>query len=1027
MGADGTQYFLGYMGGYLVFANTPSLCPQTIPVAGEVINGLLFSKIQSSAEFGSIDVEVFYNEVYDGDEVPLPVSVVDGYTYQDYECQRHWEIRSTVSAVNGQPAKEGGLLFINQFVDPKTQKVTQKEGYYVQGGQASGPVADGILAVWTFGCRGRGRMLLPTVISTGVGPVYGTAVGQTGSTNAWSNDTALIVGGSGHAIVTLYGTSISVSTSNVVSVTGFDFSAIPVGATIVGIEATITALQNSGTSASGFNTVNLSGISGSTNQAPPFPSQQFIGTKQTFTIGGVLNLWGVSGGITVAQVQSSSFGVNFSLYCTLTPGTGAVDSVYSATVTVYYRESGIVPSFTYQSTADYATGQPLTQTKVQDMNASAIFSAVRKEVFTMAPGNPSYWQPITPYGTDTNIQPTIINANGCVYEAALGGFTGPIEPLWPTQIGAAVYDGTIVWNCISNGFRNGQTFQLPASPVDGYQYTSGDTCFAITSWISTVSPISGVPSGAGRLQRMKKDTSSSTTGGCISNATIYSSGSNYYAGDIVNISGGGSPSSARISQVDSYGAVESFGIVVPGDGYSVGTNIATTGGTGSGLTININSISTGVTFIAFTEIDYWDGNYQTITNDGSLQILVVCQRAMSAYSSIPPPINVFSDQEFMSGEPLAQGSPNDLQELADNINNAAVRPSFFHTVQTSGTNIPAPVDPVSGYAYTRGECMYVYSINDTGFVQGDTALRVIVVTVNPGDGHVQMQTYYNTGTVSLLTLVAAVFNPNLYVLAYNHLFQKNTALGTLDVYTVASRQTNVVLSQFTVIPSGGTPFPVQPGGGNILPNSNFSLWPQFNSVNGQQIAVPDDWVVSNNTADGYVTANPGIPSGPPEISVGLNVGNEHAAANTQYVSILSLPCPIIPTVKYTYSMVAEVQYPPGGCSGALGCGFIVRCHIQDIDFSNDVYFDIVPLGTSLPITTTTFSGWFIMPDTGDISVTTNSGTATIQNGSLSYTPVYFYIELWNFQPGQGGSGCAGTSACSSVILVDSLQVSPVQG
>ena len=68
-----------------------------------------------------------------------------------------------------------------------------------------------------------------------------------------------------------------------------------------------------------------------------------------------------------------------------------------------------------------------------------------------------------------------------------------------------------------------------------------------------------------------------------------------------------------------------------------------------------------------------------------------------------------------------------------------------------------------------------------------------------------------------------------------------------------------------------------------------------------------------------------------------------------------------------------------------------------------------------------------MPDTGDISVTTNSGTATIQNGSLSYTPVYFYIELWNFQPGQGGSGCAGTSACSSVILVDSLQVSPVQG
>src|SRR5208337_3761655 len=153
-----------------------------------------------------------------------------------------------------------------------------------------------------------------------------------------------------------------------------------------------------------------------------------------------------------------------------------------------YTTISPTPTFAFQADAAFATGQPLTQSLMQSMNDSALFGALRKEVFMMSAAG-SYWLPNHVYATNDKIQPNVVYANGCTYTAALGGTSGPIEPApWPTKLGAAIIDGTVVWNCTAKGFTNGQTFTPPTSPVDGYTYTSSDSFVPLLSWIATDGP-----------------------------------------------------------------------------------------------------------------------------------------------------------------------------------------------------------------------------------------------------------------------------------------------------------------------------------------------------------------------------------------------------------------------------------------------------------------------------------------------------------------------------------------------------------
>jgi hypothetical protein len=706
----------------LILAQTPGLVqqPASALAAGQPINGLGLARIQNNADYGAVAVECFYQEVKNGDTALLPQSSVDGYKYQWYECVNCWETRSTVRGVSGQPAGLGGLLVLDYWVDPSSQGVECLETYFVQGGGSTGPIADGVLAVWTFGVRGRGY----TVIS---------------------------------------------------------------------------------------------------------PS----------------------------------------------------------------------PAFTFQADASYATGQPLTQSLLQGLDSSALFAGVRKEVFMVSAGGSS-WQPNHAYATNALVHPTVPHANGCTYTAALGGTSGPTEPVWPTIIGSGLIDGNIVWNCTARGFTNGQTFTPPASPVDGYAYGSSDTFVALPSWISTTGPLG--PTGPGRMQRLQKSITQS-----------------------------------------------------------------------------------GTTFTVNTAVTYWDGTNQTATNDGVVNAVLLCERAMTAYPSTPPAYNVFSGAEFMTGQPLMgpSGGSNTGAQLAENVNNAAVRPEFFlRTGLSGGGSVPVATSPVSAYTYTRSETMNIWTIADTGTFGSstDAALRLMLFYVDPATGLVSSRIDYNTGGGSVTT--------------------RN---GSFAVTEVAARQGNVLLAGVAVIPTIGTPTPVGPGGGNIVPNYSFELWNALLLTHSQFVGTPDDWVITNATVDGYTTRQPGLDS---TYAVGLNVGNAHGAANTQFVSILSLQMPITAGENYSWKLVVAA-------SPAITSGLYLRYHFRDVNFANDVYFNMlnnIAVGTSA----TTYSGTFGMPVNGSTSITDSAQGTISLVGTMNYTPIYCYVELWNFQPN-----------VSSTIIADDCQLLPV--
>lgn len=76
------------------------------------------------------------------------------------------------------------------------------------------------------------------------------------------------------------------------------------------------------------------------------------------------------------------------------------------------------------------------------------------------------------------------------------------------------------------------------------------------------------------------------------NMTIANAGSGYLPGELVNISGGGGNASVVINKV-SYpaGQVQGFVVFSSGTGYSIASNVLTSGGSGTGFRVNINSVS----------------------------------------------------------------------------------------------------------------------------------------------------------------------------------------------------------------------------------------------------------------------------------------------------------------------------------------------------------------------------------------------------------------------------------------------------
>lgn len=110
---------------------------------------------------------------------------------------------------------------------------------------------------------------------------------------------------------------------------------------------------------------------------------------------------------------------------------------------------------------------------------------------------------------------------------------------------------------------------------------------------------------AAREVKVERNSTSSTAGqnltitaggapvqGSISalNATPTAAGSGYIAGETLTISTGGTGGTAFITAVDGSGGVTAVQLLAEGSGYTTGTGKSTTGGSGSGCTLNITTV-----------------------------------------------------------------------------------------------------------------------------------------------------------------------------------------------------------------------------------------------------------------------------------------------------------------------------------------------------------------------------------------------------------------------------------------------------
>jgi hypothetical protein len=130
--------------------------PDRVLEAEQPALGMLISRINGNASFGMVRPEVFVGRYKDGETVNLPVSTVDGYTYQRSELMYIWGIYSTVNPATGWISGPGALWYAAWKVDQSSGAVSCIEFYRKSEGKLqdnSAASQDGVLQVFTIAQR----------------------------------------------------------------------------------------------------------------------------------------------------------------------------------------------------------------------------------------------------------------------------------------------------------------------------------------------------------------------------------------------------------------------------------------------------------------------------------------------------------------------------------------------------------------------------------------------------------------------------------------------------------------------------------------------------------------------------------------------------------------------------------------------------------------------------------------------------------------------------------------------------------
>lgn len=148
--------------------------------------------------------------------------------------------------------------------------------------------------------------------------------------------------------------------------------------------------------------------------------------------------------------------------------------------------------------------------------------------------------------------------------------------------------GTItagVWN----GTAIGSAFLIPAGTSQQIQFNDGGTAFGASSnFTFDKNSGTGVFIGDGAMDFHVQCSVGRSPLGAILTFAVNAAGSGYANNDVATVSGGNGDATLKFTIS---GKTSFWTILNPGSGYSIASGVTTTGGSGSGLTININSVA----------------------------------------------------------------------------------------------------------------------------------------------------------------------------------------------------------------------------------------------------------------------------------------------------------------------------------------------------------------------------------------------------------------------------------------------------
>jgi hypothetical protein len=144
------------------FADLPNtaLAPENVSL------GVHVARIASNAGFGISRLEVFIGNYANGETVPLPVSLIDGYQYSLDELTFIWGIQTSVDVTSHWITGPDSLFYCAWLVDQATGTVSCQEWYRRSGDNDDTQSSnDGRLAVYTVAQRQQTTLLVASPLT----------------------------------------------------------------------------------------------------------------------------------------------------------------------------------------------------------------------------------------------------------------------------------------------------------------------------------------------------------------------------------------------------------------------------------------------------------------------------------------------------------------------------------------------------------------------------------------------------------------------------------------------------------------------------------------------------------------------------------------------------------------------------------------------------------------------------------------------------------------------------------------------